>query len=285
MLKTELEGNGAPSPLEALTVVGHLGWDVIETPESASPHVGGSMFHFLNGIAFACLPCVAVAWTTPEVATQVETALPPWISLRNLAVERPPRFDIAYRNETLTRFDISGIQMPAAIPGSLRNVDDMHFCAMPPADIVAILAEVQPTRWSVQFHSMVLTHASELERLRVPPEYAFCTSSEFRKLSRVTSAFPASTWIVTDRDRVTALRDGTIIAVFDFPPFESPVDTTGAGDLLAGSIIGSLRRGVSLPLALRFATGVVAASLGDYSSDAFGAWWRAASHLPPPAHF
>lgn len=264
------------SSADQLIAIGHLGWDAIDRGGAVERSVGGSLFHFLNGLAFTCVPCTALTWTTPDVTEQALTALPPWISVESTSVPHAPVFEISYHGETLTNFDISNIEMPSSLTERLAPFDDMHLCAMPLEDALRILRTTRPKRWSIQFHTAVLPRVTDLERLSSPPDVAFCTTREFGRLYPVVSAFPTATWIVTERDRVRAVRAGDTVAEFTFSPLDSPVDTTGAGDLLAGAIIGCIRRGVPLELALRLGTGVAATSLSDYSTRIFANWWQTA---------
>jgi hypothetical protein len=125
----------------------------------------------------------------------------------------------------------------------------------------------------MQFHHSVMPDLRDLHQLEIPPTFAFCTSWEHQFLVPAVAALPETTWIITERDRVVGMRDGAQIADFAFSSIDSPVDTTGAGDLLAGGVIGCLLRGVPLEHAIRFGAGVAALSLADRGSEIFGPWW------------
>jgi hypothetical protein len=258
-----------------LTIVGHIGLDQFRVDDQVSAHLGGGMFHFLNGLAFAGVECEGVTWTSAEVARRARRRLPPWVGLTFEIVPRPPRFAIRYDGEDLDEFAIADIAMPQTLLATVGRRPELHCCAMPLGDVVALVERARPERWSLQLHSSVLPTGPELAALPLPPDLLYCNAFELDLLDGLPRLMPATTVVVTARDRVRAVRGHDVVADFAFEPVDGVVDTTGAGDILAGAVHGALRRRVPIPLALRFGAGLAALTLADLSSDALTDWWSA----------
>ena len=258
----------------SLCVVGHVGSDVFVHDGVARSYVGGSMFHFLNGYAVSGAACEGLTWTTTEIAAQATARLPERVSLEAFTVPDAPTFEIHYAGETLTRFDISNLQMPEVFPHRVGRRDSLHCTAMPLPDVIRILEQARPDSWSLQLHQSVLPSKAEFDALPTLPSLIFCNSGEYESCPSEFRALPDVTWVVTDRDRVRVFVAGQQRSTYSFEPTDDVVDPTGAGDVFAGATLGVARRGIGLDFAVRFGVGAAAVVLSDWSSEAFAHWWR-----------
>lgn len=260
-----------PLPLAA---VGHLGRDCLQGDGPETVSLGGSLMHFLTGIAFAHQPTTAYTWTEAILAAEADRRLPAWIAIDNVAVAAAPRFTIEYDGELLTRFDIDNIDMPDAVATRVPPERDVHFTAMPLPDIRTLLLRWRPARWSMQLHEAVLPEDLDLDETIPAPDVVFCNDSEWAQIERRgTFAHPSTSWVVTKRDEIRVQRGIQQTWSYRFDALGTVVESTGAGDVLTGATLGALRRGMPLDGAVRFGAGVAVLSLFDRSSEGLAAWW------------
>jgi hypothetical protein len=258
----------------SLSVVGHVGSDVFVQDGVARDYVGGSMFHFLNGYALSGAECEALTWTSTDLAGRASDRLPDRITLAALRVPNPPRFEIRYEGERLTRFDISNLEMPEGFPDLVGHRETLHCTAMPLTDVIAILDKARPKTWSLQLHESVLPTTAEFDALPSRPSYIFCNTVEYLSFPADFRARPDITWVVTDRHRVRVLVADQLRSTYAFEPTDDVVDPTGAGDVFAGATLGATCQGVDIDFAVRFGVGAAAIVLSDWSSEAFAHWWQ-----------
>lgn len=269
-------------PVE-LAVVGHLGWDVVQSgTRSGVRKPGGSLLHFLSGLAFAKQTATAYTWTDEKLVHMVtQDMLPPWLNVVNTPVADAPEFGITYEGEDVVSFTLKNLSMPPEVAHARVAAGHIHFCAMPLADVGKLLSAWRPLRWSMQLHGTMLSQIPSWYWDQGPPGLIFCNAAERGAAEELRwMQSPEITWVVTRRAGVEVFRGSQLHSEYTFTPADDVVDPTGAGDALAGATLGARLRGVPISAAVRFGTGVAALSLFDFASGSLNAWWNSSQGSP-----
>lgn len=272
-----------------LLVIGHLGWDTVVLPDRPPlRRMGGALWHFLLGHAIFGGQVSASTWAPFELLTAAakSSALTnvEWSSA--LLAPTAAEFRMTYAVDTLqlSSIDVTIPSMPSVdkLIGQTPR-DRVHICTMPWQDLSALAIAVTRAwdcQLSVQLHGSTLPTVAEwAQATYLHGATLFMSSSEFESLLHVppstdlsevppfvADVFYLNEWVITEPDGVYFGRLGGLRRVSSVR-IDDVADATGAGDILAGAVVGlSAVERIDAPV-LRLAMAVAGYSLAGYTSE------------------
>lgn len=280
-------GEGSSS----LVVVGMLGYDSVDLSAGpATPRFGGAPWHFSCGAAaVGARPLLLSVAPRPswDQALASLSAVGVDVSLVE-AAPTAPTFVLKYRSNMSLDMDEFAIRNVAATPRIVQaHLLDVvsesagpvlaHIC---PGDNAAVLEYCETAAGagatvSLQLHMSQLKDdmrllASALELA----SFIFLNAAELLVLTQsagLAEAVVASgtmshgRWFVSTPSSLAMVQSG--VAEYMTTPRCPTVDPTGAGDALAGGLLGAHCRGVSIEQAVRLGMLCAAVNVTDYGSD------------------
>jgi sugar/nucleoside kinase (ribokinase family) len=269
---------GEPAARNLLLVaVGGFGWEEVVEGNTVTRSLGGALLHFASAASVSGAPPALVSRCTTREATHLLPRLRSG-GMDTAGVEvvqgELTRFRMRYdENEDLVLDDFvltpaqfgNTVYQPAErlfrILSTSKARPWTHVCPDVPdvfLDLCVVAGELAAPS-SAQIHQSMLD--MDLEKVRrslTHVQMAFMTERELCNLFdtgdleigvATAQNQREPTYIATSRDRVTIIHQGDVIR---FPtPLIRAVDPTGAGDSLAGGLLGALVTGAELDRAVR----------------------------------
>lgn len=257
-----------------LVIVGHVGFGVDHTPKGTARHLGGSGYACARGASVADASRVGLV---ARVGRDFDRS-----KLRRLGVDvrgvetvdgDSARFEI-FQNPDNTRSVTSTLGVADhpdtwALPPGYEQARHVHLATMPLEQQRAWLeaARSLPSRPHVSvdmFESHAVDDPAAARELCRAADLVFMNAEESRILF---SGRPlTSATVVKYGEHGAVYRSGRQAFRSDAPQVDA-VDTTGAGEILAGALLSLLLAGCPQQTALRYATAVASAKVAEFGVD------------------
>jgi len=272
---------GADRRAVDLVIIGHLAWNEDRTPSGTRTSRGGAAYYCAVGAT------VGVALTTGVVAAvgddfdveAVERLGVDTAGLTRVPDDTTARFVITQLGDGTRTFVASwGVAETVDVrsyPAAYRRARHVHLATAPPEQQLVWLAHVagwprRPTLSADLFEHFVRQSPEATRRVAGGVDVVFMNEEEAALLRAGGQAWPTGD-IVLKRGAAGATyyhgrhTDARPISI-PAPPTWA-VETTGAGDVLAGAFLALRMRGASPARALAAAVRVASASVTDFGVD------------------
>src|SRR3984893_1018743 len=257
-----------------LVIIGHLGFETVQTPFAQRPSPGGSAYYTALGAALAGGDVSLVSTVGDDFPLDSVRELGLDVSYVSVVPGASPRFDIKY----LPSFSDRVIELDLGV-GSLLHVPDsfdysdvryVHVATNLPqtqSELIERLRVVAPrsTVTADCFDQFVLSYPIATCRGVAAADLVFANLVECEMIQRMCGTI-TTPMVVKKGERGADYRSAEE-TVTTTAPAVRVIDPTGAGDAFAGAYLAHRARGADLASALAAACRMGAAAVQSFGAD------------------
>lgn len=261
-------------PARRLVIIGHLGFETVQTPDAQRRSLGGSAYYASIGAALSGAEVSVIGAVGDDYP--LDTLRDLHIDVAHVSVVKgaSPHFDIRYLPTLADRT----LELDLGVGGVIRIPDEFDFSDVRYAHVATNLPQTQlevierlrvvaPTsEVSVDcFDQFVVAYPKATCRVVAAADLVFLNLVEYELIQRICGA-PAKPMVVKKGDRGAVYRSGAESVAASAPP-ALVVDPTGAGDAFAGAYLARLAQGFDLAAALADACKIGATTVQSFGAD------------------
>jgi ribokinase len=280
------EGTAAGADRRAvdLVLVGHLAWNEDRTPSGTRTSRGGAAYYCAVGATSGVAPTTGVV---AAVGDDFDIGAVERLGLDTAGLTRVPggttaRFVITQLADGTRTFGaswgVAGTVDVGAFPAAYRRARHVHLATAPPEQQLVWLEHIggwprHPTLSADVFEPFVRQFPEATRRVVRAADVVFMNEEEAALLRATEQPWPPGDVVLKRGAAGAAYYHGSPAPASPISPICAPapptraVETTGAGDLLAGAFLALRMRGVSPGRALDAAVRVASASVTDFGVD------------------
>jgi sugar/nucleoside kinase (ribokinase family) len=258
-----------------LVVIGHLGFESVQTPVAERRSLGGSGYYTALGAALSGGRVSVISVVGDDY---------PLDALRNLGIDvshvavikgKSPHFDIRYVPTLADRT----LELDLGVGGGVLRIPEqfdfsdvgyVHIATNLPQAQIEMIDRVRALAPNVQvsadcFDQFVIAYPKPTCRVVESADLIFANQVEFDLIQRMCGA-PVKAMVVKKGEQGAVYRYGQESVAASAPPARV-VDPTGAGDAFAGAYLARMAQGLDRPSALAEACRVGSAAVQSFGAD------------------
>jgi sugar/nucleoside kinase (ribokinase family) len=262
-------------PAQRIVVIGHFGFESVQTPIAERRSLGGSGYYTALGAALSGGLVSVISVVGNDYPLDTLRAIGIDVSHVSVVKGKSPHFDIEYMPTLADRkleldLGVGGGVLRIPDEFDFSNVGRVHIATNLPQTQIELIERVRVLAPGASisadcFDQFVIAYPKATCRVVEAADLIFANQVEYELIQRMCGA-PVKAIVVKKGEQGAVYRHGQE-SVAASAPLARVVDPTGAGDAFAGAYLARLVQGFDQPSALADACRMGSAAVQSFGAD------------------